>query len=88
MCIYRSREKFRAEFWYEGSRLDTRSGFRSRKAAQDWLDEKRLAMKCGNAEQAPEFTFDALVAKFESHHMPTVRPLTRKSLSHRYSSPN
>lgn len=77
MSIYKYRDKWRAEVFVNGKRVASRGGFERRKEASDWRDEERRRRREGGGERAPEFTFDALLAKFESHHMPTVRPNTR-----------
>lgn len=78
MSIYKYRGKWRAEVWVNGRRHETESGFGSRKAASDWRDERRVSLRAGGGERAPALTFDALLAKFESHHLSTVRPLTKQ----------
>src|SRR5690606_10120437 len=70
--------KWRAELFIAGSRVASRGGFERRKPASDWLDEARRVHAASGQERAPELQFEALVAKFESHHMPTLRPLTQR----------
>lgn len=78
MSIYKCRDKWRAEVWLKGKRVDSQSGFESQKAAKEWRERRRVELRAAGGERPSELKFEALVAKFEARHLSTVRPLTRQ----------
>lgn len=76
MSVYKSGNGYRAEVWFDGRRVKTKSGFKTKRDARKWLENNR-AFFTTNAGMS----FDSLVHVFKERHMPTVRFQTQKFYS-------
>lgn len=74
MAVYRFRDGWKAEVFFEGKRVDTKAGFAKRDEAKRWHDDRLARFRGGevNENVSVPRTFDDALESFEARHMPTV----------------
>lgn len=77
MAVYRYQEKWRADVFLKGKRIATKSGFRTKGEAVDWLEKTRQHYRLSPLEKRQAYTFENLVTEFSTKHLTTVRESTR-----------
>lgn len=79
MSVYKYRGGYKAEAWIHGRRIKTKSGFRTKKLAQNWID--RIKVDLFNGDETlilKERTFDELLQKYCEVHLGTVKTGTAR----------
>lgn len=77
MSVYRSGKKWKAELWLHNRRLKTKSGFKTKAEALRWRTQSQAELMqnstSGQRTVAEEKTFDELIERYSSIHLPTIR---------------
>ncbi len=60
-----------------GRRVASKSGFKTKGAAEIWYDTTKAAYRSGSVDVRKAATIDEALRRFEMYHLPTVRPGTR-----------
>lgn len=77
MAVYRFRGKWRAEVFLGGERVGSKSGFKTKGAAQRWFEERKAMYRRDGAPKEVA-TFDEALKRFKTYHWPTLRPGSRR----------
>lgn len=79
MAVFRHRDKWKAQVWVNQRRVASKSGFRTKKDAERWHNEKAHAFAEGGLPMISpeEKTFDDLVEKYRETRLETMGKSTR-----------
>ncbi len=79
MSIYRNQNSYKAEVWINSKKVKTKSGFRTKKEASDWLIKFKSEFSAGGHRHcsAPK-TFEELCRRYRDVHLPTIKSGTAR----------
>ena len=79
MSVYKYGEGWKAEVWVGNERVTSRAGFATKADAREWHDKSISEYRVdGPSSQKQSFTFDELLSRYETIHLPTIALETRR----------
>jgi integrase len=76
VSVFKGGDSWRAQVYVRGRVVADEAGFKTRRDAKDWHDEKKRLHRSGG--QVREATFDELLTHFKKWHLPSIRPGTKR----------
>jgi integrase len=78
MAVYKFRDKWKAEVFVDGRRVDYRL-CTTKREAQTWHDEVKARHRAGDTPVKTKVAFEEVLKRFETEHLPTVRPASQRA---------
>lgn len=81
MSVYKYGEGWKAEVWIGNKRVGSKAGFASKAKAREWHDQQASEYRADGGKSfydKPSYTFDDLLARYETIHLPTIALETRR----------
>ena len=81
MGVYKYKEGWKAEIWIANKRVSSKAGFQSKHEARVWHDQQATAYRIDGGkslQNKPSHTFDDLIERYETIHLPTIALETRR----------
>ena len=78
MAIEKFRNAWRAYVYVDGKKVMSKSGFKNKTEAKAWHDRQKANFNPAKVEKKKKTAFEVLLTDFETLHLPTIKPETKR----------